>query len=120
MAAGCAGDLEPRDRTTPDPRSPLGVEGKPLVNLPTGLAIADELLVKFAPGIRDDQMGTVLAPTEGTLAFHGPRTGYWVVRFPDLEAMRAGRAVLRQDPWVVEAIPNHVIEGTGPITVPGY
>jgi serine protease len=92
-------------------RAPLGVAGKPLVDSATGQVVADEILVRLAPGVGVDEVLGLVGAAGGTVVYRGPSTGVLVVRFASAEATAAARAWLIADPRVAEAAPQHVMQG---------
>jgi serine protease len=101
-------------------RQPAGVANKPIAARPTGLTVADELIVTVRDGA-DPHM--VALDAGGVVSWRAPRTGVVVVRFDDAAATERGYRALRLDPNVADVERNRVMgggsEGSGVGTSPG-
>jgi serine protease len=117
LVAACAA---PEPASPPEqPRTPTAVAGKPVVATPTGPAIADELIVRFAAGVSDGRGAELAGAFGGELIWRGPRTGAAVVRFADRAAADAARRAMRALPEVAWVGRSQVAEGAGISTSPG-
>ncbi len=101
-----------------DEPSPVGVYGKPLVELPSGLAVANELVVRFRAGAGQGEIDDLVATHGARLVWRGPRTGAAVVRFRDSAARGRAARGLTSDPLVDEVFAQRVAHGAGIGTSP--
>ncbi|MBI4508957.1 MAG: S8 family serine peptidase [Deltaproteobacteria bacterium] len=93
-------------------RTPLGLDGKPLVMRASGIAVADELLVRFGPGVENDDALESVRAVSGLFAGQAPLSGYHVVRFSSPREAAVARDALRDDPRIVDVAYNHVFTGS--------
>jgi len=101
-----------------DATAPGGVCGKLVASTPTGAAIAGELVVGFVPGVSPDDARATAGEVGAEVAWHGPGTGYFLLRFADHASATFARAELAARPEVVEVGFNRVCRATGIGTSP--
>ena len=113
VACGTGGD-EPGEGLRP----PGGATGKPVIDTPRGPAVADELVVRLAPGAGDQVAARLAAELGGQVVWRAPRTGAYLLRFADEAAATAALAELARRPGVREVVRQLLVQGTGVGTSP--
>jgi len=119
LLAACATEGAPPGEGAGDPLRPPGAVGdKPIVMTPRGPAIADALVARLV--VPDDRAaGRLAAELGGEVAWRGPRTGAYVLRFPGADETSRALADLARRPEVLDAGRQLVARGTGVGSSPG-
>lgn len=97
----------------------MSVAGKPLMQTQRGVAIADELIVRFGDGLTTDEVEVIADLFGGEVSWRGRATGHTVVRFASATAASGAMTALRQHPGVASVALSFVADGGGISTSPG-
>lgn len=116
MSFACADGII--DGRTGD-RAPGGVETKPVVDTPTGLVIADELVVGFASTFDRADVDALCADIGCAVVWRARYSGYYALRFADRTAALDAISELGHVAGVREVVPNRIVDGAGIGTSPG-
>ncbi len=120
LVGACSGEVpvEPAPPTTCDSAGPGAVCGAGLASTPTGPVIAGELVVGVVAGVDPQAVDDLAAEVGARVAWRGPGTGYYLLRFVDHASAADARSLLAAMPEVAEVEFNHVCHGAGIGTSP--